>query len=88
MIQLTTTLSSLAPSTPEERSSEFVPVTGGEESASAGGLLIAAYVLMWACVFGLIWLSLKKLGGLGQRMSELEKKLAEKDAASRSGSSV
>ena len=70
-------------STPADRSSEFVPVTGGGETASASGLLIAAYILMWACAFGLIWLSLKRLTVITRRISELETKLAEKDAASR-----
>lgn len=68
-----------APSTPEDRSTEFVPVTGGGETSSAAGLLLAAYVLMWACAFGLIWLSLKRLRGVDARLGQLERELAAKE---------
>jgi hypothetical protein len=77
-----TLLASLTQSTPEDRSAEFVPVTGGAEGSSAAGLLLAAYILMWACVFGLIWLSLKKLRGLDARMQLVEKQLDEREAKS------
>jgi hypothetical protein len=80
----TTLIAALAPTTPEDRSAEFVPVTGGAESTSAAGLLLAAYILMWACVFGLIWLSLKKLRGLDTRMQQLEKQLDKQEAQSAS----
>lgn len=73
--------STLTPATPEERSTEFVPVTGGGEGSSAAGLLLAAYVLMWACVFGLVWLSLKKLRGLDARLSQLEQQLDKQESA-------
>ena len=69
-----------APSSPDDRSSEFVPVTGGSETANATSLLLAAYILMWACAFGLIWLSIKKLASVAARMEELEKQLAKRDA--------
>jgi len=76
-----TLASTLTPTTPEERSAEFVPVTGGGEGSSAAGLLLAAYVLMWACVFGLIWLSLKRLRALDARLGQLEQQLDKQESA-------
>jgi hypothetical protein len=74
----------LAPSTsPSDRSSEFVPVVGGQETTSAEGLLITAYVLMWAVVFGLIWLSLRRLRAVDQRLAVIEVDLAQQDAEQR-----
>ncbi len=86
MTQTQLTALVVEPTVPADRSAEFVPVTGGGESASAGGLLISAYILMWFFVFGLIWLSIKKLSGLTGRVDELEKKLAAHDSATQNGS--
>lgn len=69
-------------STPAERSTEFLPVTGGQETSSESGLLIAAYILMWACVFGLVWLSIKRLTALDTRLGELERQLSKHDEKS------
>jgi len=80
----TTLAVTLTPGAPEERSAEFVPVTGGGEGSSAAGLLLAAYILMWACVFGLVWLSLKRLRGLDTRLLQLEQQLDKQEAQSSS----
>jgi CcmD family protein len=58
--------------TVEERSTEFVAVQGGTETTSASALLIAAYVVMWALVFGFVWLTSRKQRTLDARLSELE----------------
>lgn len=58
--------------TPEERATEFVPVKGGEDTTSAATLLVIAYVLMWALVFGFLALTWRKNRALHERLSALE----------------
>jgi CcmD family protein len=58
---------------PEERSQEFVPVTGGGDTTSAEALLIAAYVLMWAILMGFVLLTFRRQAEMDRRLSELEK---------------
>jgi len=60
------------PGTPEERSTEFVPVQGGSEGTSAGNLLVAAYLLMWAALIGFLWLTWRRQARIEQRISELD----------------
>jgi hypothetical protein len=61
------------PSTPAERSTEFVPTQGGApEGTSAETLLVAAYLLMWAALIGFLWLSWRRQGRIEGRISELE----------------
>jgi CcmD family protein len=62
---------------PNQRSSEFQPVTGGEETTSGEALLIAAYVIMWMLVFGFVWTSWRKQLGLGERLARLEQASSE-----------
>lgn len=64
-----------------DRSQEFVPVEGSQETASAGGLLVAAYVLMWLAVFVFIWLSGKRLKNMSSRITDLETALKKADQA-------
>lgn len=64
---------------PEDRSTEFVPVSGGEETTSAEALLIAAYLLMWAFVFGFVALTIKRQKKLDQRLGDVESELARLD---------
>ena len=67
------------PGTPESRSTEFVPVTGGPtETSSAEGLLIAAYVLMWAILMGFLFVTFKRQGAVDKRLSELERALPKR----------
>lgn len=60
------------PSSPEARSTEFVPVTGGGETTSAEALLVAAYVLMWAIFFGFLLITWRKLARVDRRLGELQ----------------
>lgn len=65
--------------TPEGRSQEFVPVTGGgTETTSAGGLLIAAYVLMWAILMGFILLTFRRQSAVDKRLADLERSLRKR----------
>lgn len=73
--------------TVSDRSSEFVAVEGGQETASAGGLLVAAYILMWVAVFAFVWMTKKRLGGISSRLSDLELALKKADEASASSAS-
>lgn len=63
----------------ESRKSEFVPVTGGRETTSAEGLLVAAYVLMWVVVFGFVWATFRRQRTSERRIAELEHQLAAED---------
>lgn len=65
-----------------DRSQEFVPVEGSQETSSAGGLLVAAYALMWVLVFAFIWLTSKRLKNMSGRIEELESALRQADSAS------
>lgn len=58
--------------TVQDRSTEFVAVQGGTETTSASTLLIAAYVAMWALVFGFVWLTSRRQRALDARLTELE----------------
>ncbi len=57
---------------PEERSTEFVPVQGGNEGTSAAGLLVAAYLVMWAALVAFIFLTWRKQGTLEKRIERLD----------------
>jgi CcmD family protein len=58
--------------TPEDRSTQFVPVQGGNESTSAEGLLVAAYLIMWAALVTFIFLTWRKQGALEKRIERLD----------------
>ena len=64
--------------TPEERSTEFVPVQGGPETSNAGTLLALAYLFMWAILIGFVLLSWRKQKKLDARLAEIERSLAPK----------
>jgi CcmD family protein len=67
------------PTTPGNRSQEFVPVTGGPtETSSAEGLLIAAYVLMWAILMGFLLLTFRRQAAIDKRLEELERALPKR----------
>ena len=66
------TIKDQAQMTVQDRSTEFVPVQGGGETTSAAGLLVAAYIMMWLCVFVFVWLTAVRLRTLGARVAELE----------------
>ena len=65
--------------TVQDRRSEFVPVGPGGETSSAEALLITAYILMWAFIFALVWLSQRRQQKLEARLNELEAALRKRD---------
>jgi len=67
--------------TVSDRSTEFVAVEGGQETASAGGLLVTAYIIMWVAVFVFVWMTRKRLGGISSRLTDLEVALKKADGA-------
>ncbi len=75
-------MSAQATQTVADRKSEFVPVTGGGETTSAGALLIVAYILMWTCVFALVWMSIKRIANLSGRLDDIESQLKKQDEKS------
>ena len=66
--------------TSQDRSTEFVAVSGGEDATSAAQLLVTAYILMWGCALFLIYRSLKSQRQLTQRIDKLELTLSHHDA--------
>ena len=67
------------PTTPDNRSQEFVPVTGGpSETSSAEGLLFAAYVMMWAILMGFLLLTFRRQASVQRRLDELERSLSKR----------
>ena len=68
---------------PDDRSGEFVAVEGGSEGASAGTLLVAAYLLMWALLLGLVLLTWRKQAKVDSRLDELERALAKSENSPR-----
>lgn len=79
-MQAETTPTEAAP-TALDRRTEFVPVTGSSETTSAEALLLAAYLLMWALVFGFVWLTMKRQAKLDRRLKDVEAELSRLDAA-------
>jgi len=68
-----------ATGTAEDRSQEFKPVTGGSvETSSAGGLLVAAYVLMWAVLMGFLLVTFRRQAAVDKRLSDLERALPKR----------
>ncbi|MBI3203362.1 MAG: CcmD family protein [Polyangiaceae bacterium] len=66
---------------PEDRSTEFVAVEGGKESASAGTLLVTAYLVIWALLLGFLWVGWRRTQHLAARLDSLEKALDRHDSA-------
>lgn len=66
-----------APSTltPESRSTEFVPDVGGGQSASAGSLLVWAYLLMWVLLLGFVLGTWRRQQRINERVERLEQAL-------------
>jgi CcmD family protein len=55
---------------------EFRPVEGGGETTSAEALLVSAYLVMWALLFGFLAMGWRRQGQLEQRMKELERSVS------------
>ena len=63
------------PGTPAERATGFVAVEGGKETTSAEALLVSAYLVMWAVLFGFLWFGFRRQHRLDKRLADLEKAL-------------
>lgn len=71
-----------ATGTAQDRSQEFKPVTGGStETSSAEGLLITAYVLMWAILMGFLFVTFRRQAAVDKRLSDLERALPKRPDA-------
>ena len=62
----------------EDRRDQFVPVQGGTEGTSAALMLVIAYALMWLLVLLFVYMTWRRQGVLGRRISALEKALADR----------
>jgi glycerol-3-phosphate acyltransferase PlsY len=59
---------------PQDRSTTFVPVEGGDATATnAGTFMVLAYVLMWLCTVLFVLHTWRKTRGIQQRIDELHK---------------
>jgi hypothetical protein len=68
--------------TAEDRSQEFKAVTGGNnETSSAEGLLITAYVLMWAILMGFLFVTFRRQAAVDKRLTDLERALPKRPDA-------
>lgn len=65
--------------TVEDRSTQFVPVEGGQQTTSAEALLITAYALMWLVVFVFVWLTARRQKALHDRLDHIERALSDHD---------
>ena len=57
---------------PEDRSTEFVAVQGGNDGTSAESLLVTAYLVMWAALLAFVFMTWRKQGALEQRIAKLD----------------
>jgi CcmD family protein len=67
---------------PADRSTGFEPVQGGTDTVSAQGLLVAAYLIMWALLLLFLLLGWRRQQQLSRRISDLEKALDRAEGAS------
>ena len=47
-------------------------MVGGNEGASAEGLLVTAYLLMWAALIGFLWLTWRRQNRIEERLAVLD----------------
>jgi CcmD family protein len=66
------------PTNPGERAMGFEPDKGGQETSSAEGLLVAAYLVMWALLFGFLFLGWRRQGQVEERIDALERSVRGK----------
>jgi len=68
--------------TAEDRSQEFKAVSGAQaDTSSAEGLLIAAYVLMWAILMGFLFITFRRQAAVDKRLADLERALPKRPDA-------
>jgi CcmD family protein len=61
------------PQGPDERSTEFVAVEGGQESTSAEALLVSAYAVMWVLLLAFVFFTFRRQQAVESRLAELER---------------
>ena len=67
--------------TPEERSAEFVAVSGPEsETTSAVVMLVSAYALFWVILLAFVWLTWRRQQQLVERLQVIESQLAKQNS--------
>jgi hypothetical protein len=62
----------------DDRSAQFVAVTGTAETTSAEALVFAAYLTFWFFVFFLVWRTWRGQTQLKQQFDRLEARLNER----------
>jgi CcmD family protein len=62
-------------SSPDDRAQGFRADQGGTETASAGTLLVVAYLVMWALLLGFVLQSWRRQNKVDARLGELERTL-------------
>lgn len=72
-------------SVPQDRATEFVPDPGGNDTTSAGALLVTAYIVMWAILLGVILLTWRRQARIDARLKDLERALAAVEKGSPGG---
>jgi hypothetical protein len=70
---------------PEQRSTEFRPVTGGGEVAPGEVLLVEAYAAFWIVAIVMIVRSMRRQRRLDERIGRLERDLAQARADGTTG---
>ena len=63
--------------TAESRSTEFVPVEGGGQTADAATYMVTAYVLMWICTLVFVLVSWRKSRSLDAKVQQLASAIAK-----------
>jgi CcmD family protein len=65
---------------PEDRSQQFVAVTGGAETTSASSLLVSAYIVIWVLLFAFLFLGFRRSQRIEARLSGLEDALSRRES--------
>ena len=69
---------------PEERSTQFVAVTGPErQNTSATTMLVTAYALFWLLLMVFIWMTWRRQQRLSNRLQQLESQIAKLNTGER-----
>lgn len=67
----------VASSLPDDRSTSFQAVPGGQEQYSGSTLLVGAYAVLWVILIAWVALVWRKATSLGARVDDLERILDE-----------
>jgi hypothetical protein len=67
----------VASATPEQRNTEFRAVEGGDQMQSGTALMTEAYAAIWLCAFALVFMTMRKVGRLEDRLEQLAGDIAK-----------